>query len=138
MREWTMLILINSTFIESSILSDPRVVLNLIQSQSLGGVVGQDVRNKISGFSRHEVRELQVNPLDSVISGLVVFSFEGRVANKELITENAQTPDVHPVVMGQVIHHLRRQVVESPTQSLSPVVGSMDTPSEVSYFDGTL
>lgn len=132
-------LLINSTFIfESSIFSDPRMLLNLLKSESLSWVICKDICNEVSSFWRHELWKLQVNLFYSIISSLVIFCLEGRITNKELITENTQTPDIYFVIMRLVINHFRRQVIKCTTKSLSPIIRCMNTPSKISYLDCTL
>ena len=41
---------------------------------------------------------------------------EGRFPDKELVAQDAQTPQVHLLVVHLTLDHLRRQVVQRPTQ----------------------
>ena len=114
------------------------MVFDLVEGESLGGIIGEDVRNEVSGFGRHELGELQVYFLYSIIGCLVVLCLEGRVAHEELVAQDAQAPDVDFVVVGEVIDHLGGQVVKSAAEGLPPVIGGVDAPPEVSYLDSTL
>jgi hypothetical protein len=114
------------------------MLLNLFKSESPSRVICKNICNEVSSFWRHELWKLQVNLFNSIISSLVVFCLEGRITNKEFITENSQTPDIYFVIMRLVVNHFRRQIVKCTTQGLSPIIRCMNTPSEISYLDCTL
>lgn len=62
-------------------------------------------------------------PRYPAVSLLVTFCFKRWFPNKELITKDTQTPQVHLFIMGSSLYHLWRQVVQCSTQSGSPEEG---------------
>lgn len=65
--------------------------------------------------------------------------FEGRLADKELVCQDTQTPQIDflgvVVVLGCALEHLRGQVVEGSAHSVAAVVGRVDGPAEIRDFD---
>lgn len=51
---------------------------------------------------------------------LVSFCFKRRFSNKELITKDPKTPQVHLFIMGFSLYHLWRQVVQRSTKCGPP------------------
>jgi hypothetical protein len=117
---------------------DPGVVLNLGQGESLVRIISKNAADEVFDFVTQPHGELQVYLFYSVIGCLVVLRLEGRIADDELVAEDAERPNVHLVVVGLVIDHLRRQIVESATEGLPPVVRSVDAPPKVSNLNCTL
>ena len=69
---------------------------------------------------------------------LRMFAIERRLADKELIGEDADCPDVNSVVINLPVEHFRRQVVRSATDGLTHVIWAVAAPAEVRDFDGTI
>lgn len=112
--------------------------LNLREGESLLGVVSKNAADQVLDLIRQSRGELQVNLFYSLVRRLVVLCLEWRISHYELVAEDAQTPNVDLVVVGLVVHHLRREVVQCATESLPPVVGRMDTPPKICNLYCTL
>lgn len=59
--------------------------------------------------------------------------------NQELVRQDAETPQVHLLVviilLASRLDHLRRQIVQSPTHSIPPVVWRVHAPPEIRDLD---
>ena len=62
----------------------------------------------------HVSRPLDVDAEDAVVGLVVALRLEGRLADQELVAEHTQRPQVHLLVVGRALDHLRRQVVQRP------------------------
>ena len=92
----------------------------------------------MSNLHGEMIRELQVNVSDSLVGFIIVACLEGREPTAKLKAKDAKTPDVDSPVMRLFQDHLRWQIVKGTTEGLSLVVRSVDTPTKVCYFYGTL
>ena len=59
-------------------------------------------------------------PADLAVSFLVTRCLKGGLADQELVAEDTQAPQVHLLVVGPALDHLRGQVVQCAAQSGSP------------------
>ena len=60
--------------------------------------------------------EAEIHSADPAVRLLVSFSLERRPTDQELVTQDAERPDVHLFVVLVSLDHLRGQVVERATQ----------------------
>ena len=57
---------------------------------------------------------------DSGVRLRVAGGLEGGVANQTLVAEDADTPQVHLLIVRVALHHLWGQVVQGPTHRPAP------------------
>ena len=60
--------------------------------------------------------EAEIHSADPVVRFLVSFSLERRPTDQELVTQDAERPDVHLFVVLVSLDHLGGKIVESATQ----------------------
>jgi len=84
------------------------MILNLFQGKSLFGIESEDSPDHVFDFRRHVIRKLQINVLNSLISFIIILSFERRKPAAKLIAENAQAPYVNALIVGFLYNHLWR------------------------------
>lgn len=82
--------------------------------------------------------ELQVDVSYSLVSLVIVVSLKRRKATAKFKAEDAQTPDIDPLVMRLLKYHLRWEIIESTAKGLPFIMGRVDTPTKVCYLDGAL
>jgi hypothetical protein len=65
----------------------------------------------------------------------VALCLEGRVADEELVAQNAERPNVHCFVVGLALNHLGGEVVERATEGVALGGRGVDGPAEVGDLD---
>lgn len=111
--------------------------------------------NEISCLLWHMTREMEVNLGYSVVSILASLSFKRRRPNQKFVTQDSKTPDVNLcggiaytsrhlgffsnlLIVLFLFHHLWREVVQRPTDSIASRGGSMNWPAKVGNLDVAL
>lgn len=82
------------------------------------------LNNEIFSPIRHMIRKLEVNFTNPPVRLRVALSLKGWAAHKKLVAQHTQAPQIHRFVVGLALNHLRGQVIQGPTQSLSSGVSN--------------
>ena len=114
---------------------DPGVLHDLWQRPAAGGVLHEQARNEVLCAVGEEGGELEVDFGDAAVGLAVAVGLEGRVADEELVAEDAEGPDVHRLVVGLALHHLGGEVVEGAAEGVALGGGGVNGPSEVCDLD---
>lgn len=125
-------------FANLHILSDPGVSLEVLELGPFRARRLEAARYKIHKLCAHSLWELKRQLSYPIMSCSMGPCLKGRLADNELIGEDAQTPDVNRVIicLGVTMRdHLRRQVVKCATLRLPAIRGRMDRPAIVSKLD---
>ena len=72
-----------------------------------------------------ELREFKFDVRDVVVGFFVRSGLEGCLPREELEAEDSHAPEVDIVVVGKILHHLWRKVVESSADCLPPVKNNL-------------
>ena len=72
---------------------------------------------------------------DVVEGSRLVLGLKGRLPSEELVAENPETPDIHPLVVSIALDHLGWDVVWGSAEGLAQHVWGIDCPSEIADLD---
>ena len=83
-------------FRDGALVFEPRVRQNFVDVGATAGVVAQDFGDQVSGGvgNLNRLRKRVVVHTNTLVCGLYVVSFKGRLANDERIDDDAEGPDV--------------------------------------------
>ena len=113
------------------------MAFELLQAGPLRRLLLQAVADKVLEVGPGLFGELEIEGANFLLRRSIVLGLERRLANNELVRQDAQAPYVHALVVAAaiVLDHLRRQVVQCATHGLSAVRWGVDAPTVVRQLD---